>query len=212
MPQCSAINARFLKIVVVAATACSCGRAGEDGDALSANPDLALAETFVDAFYSFDTDRLAPLLSSAGESRLRMLEYQAWAEGGHYEVIERSPCEVAEDGVVGCSITVRDDLVAALNLGWWVTDHFALSIVNGEIVSVVTSSNDPQVYHDARAWVRENRADLIEEPCADSPETGFGLTPGLCAAAMTRGYRDFAESEGFPDELPAAPPRWTGAR
>jgi hypothetical protein len=159
----------------------------------------------VDVFYSFDQQRLSAVLASADESGPETLAYQAWAQGGHYEIIERMPCESTEPGVVGCSITVRDDLIAALGLGWWVTDHFDLTFEDGEIVSVATSSNDPQVYLDASSWVRENLPDLVAEPCDRDPETNVRLTPGLCAAAMTQGYPEFAQSEDFPDELPAAP-------
>ena len=38
--------------------------------------------------------------------------------GGHYEVLERMPCEPIEQGVIRCSITVRDDHIAALDMGW----------------------------------------------------------------------------------------------
>ena len=183
----------------------ACGRANDGNDASPPITDVTAAEAFVDAFYSFDRDRLAPLLSSADESGLRVLAYQAWAEGGHYEIIERTPCKETEAGIVRCSITVRDDLVAALDLGWWVTDHFDLTLESGKIMSVATSSNDPQVYHDARAWVEEHRRELVEGPCEESPETGVRLTPGLCAAAMTQGYLDFAASDDFPDELPPGP-------
>jgi hypothetical protein len=199
------MNTRILTSAVLTLVFCACGQDGDAPDTSPANQDLALAETFVDAFYSFDEDRLAALLSSAGESQLRILGYQAWADGGHYEIIERMPCEAAEGGVVGCSITVRDDLIAALGLGWWVTDRFEISIEDGAIVSAKTSSNDPQVYHDARAWVQEHRNDLIEGPCEESPEVRLRLTPGLCAEAMTQGYLDFAESDDFPAEVPAAP-------
>lgn len=199
------MNTRVLRLTIVMFIVGACGRAGDADDASPANPDVTAAETFVDGFYSFDRDRVALLLSSAEESGLRILAYQAWAEGGHYEVMERMPCEATEAGVVGCSITVRDDLVAALDLGWWVTDHFDLTFENGEIVSVATSSNDPQVYHDARAWVQEHRPELIEGACEESLETGVRLTPGLCAAAMRQGYLDFAQSDDFPEQLPAAP-------
>lgn len=198
-------NSRVRKSVMVAVLVSACAGAGDADHPTPANPDVTTAETFVDAFYSFDRDRLAPLLSSADESGARVLAYQAWAEGGHYEIVERMPCEAAEASVVRCSITIRDDLVAALDLGWWVTDHFDLTLEDGEIASVETSSNDPQVYHDARTWVQENRPDLIEEPCAEDVETGVGLTPGSCAAAMRQGYLDFAESDDFPVELPPAP-------
>ena len=55
---------------------------------------LAVAEKFVDAFYSFDRAPLQAILSSATEaSRGKILFYQGWAEGGHYRVIKRSPCQ-----------------------------------------------------------------------------------------------------------------------
>lgn len=169
--------------------------------------DVRTAEAFVDAFYSFDPDRLGALLASADESGARTLAYQAWAEGGHYAIIERAPCEEIQATEVRCSITVRDDMIAALDLGWWVTDHFDLTFEGSKIASVATSSNDPQVYHDARAWVLENRPGLVEEPCEELTGTRVRRTPGLCAAAMRQGYLDFAQSEDFPDELPAAPER-----
>jgi hypothetical protein len=199
------MKTRFLRFFIVAFMAGACGKAGDADDAPAANPDLTTAETFVDAFYSFDPGRLTSLLSSADESWPQILSYQAWAEGGHYEIVERMPCEGTEEGVIRCSITVRDDLIAALDLGWWVTDHFDLTFLDGEIVSGATSSNDPQVYIDARTWVQENRPDLVAEPCERDLETGVRLTPGLCAVAMRQGYLEFRESDEFPEELPAGP-------
>ena len=99
------MNTRILTSAVLTLIVCACGRDDDAHDASLANTEVTLAETFVDAFYSFDQDRLAPILSSAGESQLRILGYQAWAEGGHYEIIERMPCEATEGGLVGCSIT-----------------------------------------------------------------------------------------------------------
>jgi hypothetical protein len=199
------MKSRFLGIIIVALLAGVCGKAGDADDAPAANPDLTTAEAFVDAFYSFDPARLSSLLSSANESAPRILAYQAWAEGGHYEVLERMPCEPIEEGVIRCSITVRDDHIAALDLGWWVTDSFDLTFREGEIVSVTTSSNDPQVYLDAETWVQEKRPDLVAEPCSRDPETGIRLTPGRCAVAMRQGYLEFRESDEFPDDLPARP-------
>jgi len=199
------VRERILLSLVLASVAGACGRTGGADDSSLPDPDVRTAERFVDAFYSFDQDRLAAVLASADESGPEILAYQAWAQAGHYEIIERMPCEIAEPGIVGCSITVRDDLIAALKLGWWVTDHFDLTFEDGEIISVATSSNDPQVYLDAGRWVRDNRLDLVAEPCERDPDTNIRLTPGLCAAAMTRGYLEYAESEDFPEELPAGP-------
>jgi hypothetical protein len=90
--------------------------AGDDlGDAAAeapagtgTGPDLALAEAFIDAFYSFDPDQLAPLLAAADGSRDRILYYQGWAEGGLYRVLDRQPCVAVEPGVYECAITVED--------------------------------------------------------------------------------------------------------
>ena len=156
---------------------------------------LSIAEAFVDAFYSFDRGRLEPILSAAPESTRRIVFYQGWAEGGNYEVLNRMPCVVDSAEVVRCSIMVRDDLIEALDVGFNVTDTFELTFVDGEIVSVRTSSNDPQAYHDARQWVRDNRPELIEEPCRGYFDGG--PTPQACVRAMARGYAEFAASESI---------------
>jgi hypothetical protein len=199
------VRLSLLGWVIVSACVGDGDAADTSGAPRSERPDEAAAEAFVDAFYSFDRARLAPLIASADSTGPRTLAYQNWAEGGHYEVIERRPCRATEGGVVRCSITVRDDLVAALRLGWWVTDHFDLRFADGRIRSVVTSSNDPQVYLDARAWVEQHRPELIAEACKRDPATNVRLTPGLCAAAMRQGYLAFAASDDFPDELPPEP-------
>lgn len=95
-----------------------------------------------------------------------------------------------EKPVIECSITVKDDLIGALGIDFNVTDKFHITVVDGEIVSVTNSSNDPQAYWDAEEWVRANRMDLIERPCQ-----GFfngGPTPGDCVRAMVRGYAEYA--------------------
>ena len=160
------------------------------------------AEAFVDTFYSFDSDSLQPVLSTARDSIPRILFYQGWAEGGNYEVIERMPCNVESEEAVSCSITVKDDLIGALGIGINVTDTFHLTFAYGQIVSVTYSSNDPQAYYDAQEWVEENRPELIEEPCKRFFDGG--LTPGDCVRAMVQGYSEFAAS-GRDSEDPQMP-------
>jgi hypothetical protein len=166
-----------------------------DGSSSPANQSIAAAESFVDAFYSFDPSELREVLASAEESLPKMLFYQGWAKGGNYKVLERMPCDQSTGGTIDCSITVEDDLIGALGIDFNVTDTFHLIVVDGQITSVTNSSNDPQAYWDAEEWVRSNRPKLIEQPCE-----GFfdgGPTPGDCVRRMVRGYSEFARTAGI---------------
>ena len=169
----------------------------------AAQPDnqenIFAAEGFIDAFYSFDSTELKSALSSAEESIPSIVYYQGWAEGGNYEVVNREQCKVKSVDLISCSITVKDDLIGALGVGFDVTDTFEISFSDGRINSVTHSSNDPQVYFDADNWVRRQRPELILEPCR-----GFfdgGPTPGKCVQAMLQGYIEFAASDDFPGLL-----------
>ncbi len=161
---------------------------------------LVLAEQFIDAFYAFEPEPLADILSSAGESRQDMLFYQGWAQGGNYVVKKRMPCMPVEAGKVSCSITVQDDLVLALGIDFNVTDTFIISFEGASMEGVETSSNDPQLYHDARDWVWGNRADLVQLPCrgAENVEPD----PGQCVRAMLAGYREYARLKGLEARQP----------
>jgi hypothetical protein len=150
---------------------------------------LLIAEAFIDAFYSFDLIKLQATLSSAEGSASSIAYYQGWAEGGNYKIIERKTCQSEASNLVHCSITVQDDPMLALGIDFNVTDTFKISFTDGEITSVETSSDDLQIYHDAREWVMKELPELIEQPCQ-----GFfddGQTPGDCVRAMTEGYRIF---------------------
>lgn len=153
-------------------------------------PRLAAAEAFVDAFYSFDTQRLREALSDAPESVPRIVYYQGWAEGGNYVVLQRMPCRAESAELVTCSITVRDDLIQALGTGFDVTDTFHLGFSGGRIVSVRTTSNDPPEFDRAMEWVERERPGLVEVPCKDAFEGG--PTPQACVRAMVQGFREFA--------------------
>ncbi|MCR9258868.1 MAG: hypothetical protein NXH95_04035 [Pseudomonadaceae bacterium] len=158
-------------------------------------PNLSKAEAFIDAFYSFDPERLRPMLMAAPESAQSILYYQGWAEGGNYKVLERGACAVDENKLISCPITVQDDPVMALNTGFNVTDTFTLTFANGEIVKVETSSNDQPIYYEARAWVEREMPEVMAGPCKDRGTAGS--TPGDCARAMTEGYRRFAASDAY---------------
>lgn len=161
-----------------------------------ADADIATAEAFIDAFYSFDPERLAPMLAAADESIASIMYYQGWAEGGNYKVLDRGACARGADGLIACPITVQDDPVQALKTGFDVTDTFTLTFADGAIVKVDTSSNDQPVYYQARKWVEREMPEVMTGPCKD--RRNGGKTPGDCARAMTEGYRLFAESDEYP--------------
>lgn len=151
---------------------------------------LAAAEAFVDAFYSFDPDRVREALAHAPESVPRIAYYQGWAQGGNYAVLHRMPCRPESPERVSCSITVRDDLIQALGTGFDVTDTFHLGFSGERIVSVRTTSNDPPEFDRAMEWVQRERSALVEVPCRDAFEGG--TTPQACVRAMVQGFREFA--------------------
>lgn len=165
-------------------------------------PDKALyleaAEAFIDAFYSFERELLQSTLQAAAGSAPAIVFYQGWAQGGNYQIKQRMPCAATEPNVVSCSITVQDDLVLALGIGFNVTDTFTISFQDGKIVTVETSSNDPPLFWQARDWVKEKLPALIETPCQGIWDGG--PTPGDCVRAMVEGYRRFAASDDFPQE------------
>jgi hypothetical protein len=154
---------------------------------------LRIANEFIDAFYSFNRDSLQSILSQADESRQGTLYYQRWAECGNYEIMDRHKCIVRNDSLIICPVTVKDDLIGALQIDFYVTDTFHLTIVNQQIRSVITSSNDPVQYYQAKEWVKLNRPELIELPCEGIMEDG--TTPCECVQAMVSGFAEFTASE-----------------
>ena len=163
---------------------------------LTAN--LETAEGMIDAFYSFDANRLESFLTEAGESRAGILGYQTSAEGLNYKVLVRPPCALEEGGTIACPVTVQDDLVQALETGFDVTDTFHLTFEDGVLVNVDTSSNDQPIYRDAGVWVRENMPEVMEGPCKRT--NGVRDTPGECSRARTEAYRQYKQ---FLDDMKA---------
>jgi hypothetical protein len=189
-------NTTILPVILCAlvfiVSACS-----ESNDLQNGKETLAKAESFIDAFYSFDPVELRTFLLEAEGSAPSIIYYQGWAKGGNYKLLNRKPCERSNLSSVKCSITVEDDPILALGIDFKVTDTFHISFSNGEISAVKASSDDPQIYYDAESWVRANLSNLIEVPCR-----GFfdgGPTPGDCARAMAEGYAQFAASDDFPE-------------
>ena len=151
---------------------------------------VATAESFIDAFYSFDAGRLRQSMASAPESIGKIGFYQGWAEGGNYRVLKRERCTPVSAQEVQCSITVKDDLIGALGLDLNVTDTFHITFADGRIVSVKTTSNDPPLFEEALQWVGREKPEVLAGPCR-----GFfdgGPTPGDCARAVVQGFAEFA--------------------
>ena len=157
------------------------------------NDNIQIANQFIDAFYSFNKDSLKLSLSYAEKSHPSILYYQKWAECGNYEVLKRFKCEEKNDSLVICPITVKDDLMSALQLDLNVTDTFHIVIKERKIQSVQTSSNDPDVYYKAKDWIRQNRPELIEKPCENAWEGG--PTPCECIKATIQGLAEFKANE-----------------
>lgn len=103
---------------------------------------IAIANQFVNAFYSFKKDSLQSMLSLAKGSQPSIL------------------------------FTVKDDLMAALKIDFNVTDTFKLSIKGGKILAINTASNDPDTYFKAKEWVKVNRPDLVKKACEGIWEGG----------------------------------------
>lgn len=154
---------------------------------------MAIASAFVDAFYSFDSDSLHAVLSEAEASQPEILYYQKWAECGHYEVLQRDSHFVKNDSTVIFPITVKDDLMGALQIDFNVTDTFHIVIRDGKIRSVKTSSNDPDEYYDAKEWVKEHRPEYIEKACEGIWKGG--ATPCECVQGMVKGFHAIKEQE-----------------
>lgn len=183
---------RHTTFVMLARLAClaSAGCGGPPAVPRAAEQNAAVAERVIDAFYSFDRDRLASALAAADASAPAILFYQGWAEGGNYRVRRRAPCQPEARDTVRCAITVEDDLIKALRLGIQVTDTFRITVAGGRVRRVTTSSNDPPLFDEAMAWVRRERADRIRVPCA-----GFfagGPTPAACVRTIVEGFAEFS--------------------
>lgn len=154
---------------------------------------LQIATAFVDAFYSFSRDSLQEVLSSAEASQPEILYYQKWAECGHYEVMQRDSYFEKNDSTVIFPVTVKDDLMSALQIDFHVTDTFHITILDGKIRAVQTSSNDPDEYYEAKEWVKEHHPEFIEVACEGIWEGG--PTPCECIQGMLKGFRAMKEQE-----------------
>lgn len=156
---------------------------------------LVTAEAFIDAFYSFNLARLRAAMAHAQGSQGDTLYYQQWAEGGHYVVLDRKPCRFAKRDEIVCPVTVKDDLVPALNSSFHVTDEFHFGFQGDEVVKVWNSSDDPPEFHKAMQWLHRERPTIFTGPCRGMWEGG--PTPQDCVRAVVGGFVEFT-GQGWP--------------
>lgn len=169
----------------------SCGTSSfNQSDSRSTNE--MLANQFVDAFYSFSNDSLESILTTAKDSQPNLLYYQKWAECGHYQIVKRGEVIHKSDTVVLVPVTVKDDLMSALQIDFNVTDTFHIVVVDRQIRSVDTSSNDPDMYYEAKDWVKNNRPELIDTECEGI--WNGGPTPCECIQGYLAGFVEFAQT------------------
>ena len=152
---------RFSPVLSAFVTLLASGCATQHQSSAPMDEQLAAAEALIDAFYSFDNVRLRTLMSKAPSSAPQILYYQGWAEGGNYEVLDRKPCRYEKAAEIRCDITVRDDLIPALGSKFNVTDSFHISLKDGQIVAVKTTSNDPPEAKMAFEWLMKERSELF---------------------------------------------------
>lgn len=154
---------------------------------------VTIANAFVNAFYSFNRDSLQSILAVATESQPGILYYQKWAECGNYKIINRDKYVEENDSTVIFPVTVKDDLMGALQIDFNVTDTFHILIHDGKIRSVRTSSNDLAIYFEAKEWVKQNKPEFVEKACEGIWEGG--PTPCECIQGMIKGFSAFIENK-----------------
>ncbi len=180
----------FCLVIVV-----GCQKASDRDKSLNSN--VVIANEFIDAFYSFDKDSLQSKMRYAQASQPDIVYYQGWAECGNYEVIKRGNVFEKNDSLVICPVTVKDDLMAALQINFNVTDTFKIVFKGGQIRAVETSSNDLNIYYTAKEWVKNSRPEYVEKQCEGI--WAGGPTPCECIKGMIKGFHDFKTLEGTLD-------------
>ncbi len=169
----------------------SCRNATHKNSQIKQKTNATIGNDFIDAFYSFNNDSLKTILSAAKDSWPNILYYQKWAECAHYKIVNRNDYVNRNDSTILLPVTVKDDLMAALTIDFNVTDTFNISIRNGKIRSVQTSSNDPAVYYEAKEWVKQHHPELVEKACEGIWQGG--ATPCLCVQGMIKGFTEFTK-------------------
>ncbi|MBT6558291.1 MAG: hypothetical protein HON25_07790 [Gammaproteobacteria bacterium] len=153
----------------------------------SANQDnLQIAESFLDAFYTFDQSKLARFLAPNADAD-RVLYYQAWAQAANYKVKQRTPCALNVSKAIVCAVTVTDDF--GQTMGYVATDTFTMTFHENKVSAISFEGDDPPIFQQLFAWIAENRPEILEGPCKDL--FAGGKTPGDCARAVVVAAKEF---------------------
>jgi len=171
----------------------SCKNNSNNNTEANQRTNMDIGNDFIDAFYSFNRDSLQTILTDAQASQPEILYYQKWAECANYKIVNRAHYSEKNDSILSFPITVKDDLMAALQIDFNVTDTFHILTRNGKIRSVKTSSNDLDVYYKAKEWVNKNRPELVEKACEGI--WGGGPTPCECVQGMVKGFAEFTNEK-----------------
>lgn len=186
--SCNARHFLFFSLLLVGVgTTLSACSSNQDRN----NANLAVAERFIDAFYSWSPNELSATLNRATADANRALYYQAWAEAGGYEVQTRRPCAAGATGTIDCAITVTDNIGEAL--GYVATDTFHLVFVDHNLVGVSFTSDDPPVLQELFGWLEVKRPEVLAGPCKDL--FAGGTTPAACVRAVVQGAKDFIQTK-----------------
>ena len=153
----------------------------------SANQDnLQIAESFLDAFYTFDQSKLTQFLVPSADAD-RVLYYQAWAQAANYKVTQRTPCDLNVSKAIVCAVTVTDDF--GQTMGYVATDTFTMTIQENKVSAISFEGDDPPIFQQLFAWIAESRPEILGGPCKDLFEGG--KTPGDCAHAVVAAAKAF---------------------
>ena len=153
----------------------------------SANQDnLQIAESFLDAFYTFDQSKLIRFLAPGADAD-RALYYQAWAQAANYKVKQRTACDHNASKAIICAVTVTDDF--GQTMGYVATDTFTMTIHENKVSAISFEGDDPPIFQQLFAWIAENRPEILESPCKDLFEGG--KTPVDCARAVVVAAKEF---------------------
>lgn len=147
---------------------------------------LDVAETFIDAFYSFHPETLSAV-TTPGMDADNALYYQAWAKAAHYQIQNRRPCTSSEVGKAECRITVTDDF--GTTLGYTATDTFFLTIADSKVAKVTFEGDDPLIFYAVYVWIMIKQPEVLSGPCKDMFEGGD--TPAECAVAISDAAHEF---------------------
>ena len=168
-----------------------------DYGATDSHSALVQAEAMLDAFYAWNADALAAAVEPTAEAT-RLLYYQAWAEAAHYTITRRQPCVHVDQGAIECRVTVTDDFGQAL--GYVATDTFRLMPGPLRVASVTFAGDDPPIFEELFAWIRQHRPEEMSGPCKDLFDGG--TTPADCARAVAASARLFMKSRGAEADSP----------